>query len=184
MPKLNSKGTADCGDASSPMLHIVPEKCLSLCMKAKPSSQRSFQGRVLSERARTASHTDAFTSACKGPQKGTNGLLGKRRSRPPDPDTCHAALSRQIGQQHCPMAGWYHRLKGSLGFVCPTRSNLIFCSLNVMGMLSKAKRTHNGPFPKGRSCVEFLFLQHLVWCLENRVDVQEISVDVQDEKGH
>ena len=87
MPKLNSKGTADCGDACSPLLHIIPEKCLSLCMKAKPSSQRSFQGSVVSERARTASHTGACTSASKGPKKGMNGLLGQRRSWPPNPDT-------------------------------------------------------------------------------------------------
>ena len=150
---------------AGPLLHIIPQKCLSTCMKAEASPQPSFQGRVLSEWARTASNRGALPSGCKGPQRGANTLLGQCWSKLPDPEA-HVS--------HCPLqtdgvalSGQHHRLKGSFGFVCPTSSNLVFCSLNVTDVTVKGPRgiTHTGQFPKGRRSVEFLFLQRLAWCL-------------------
>lgn len=68
---------------------------------------------------------------------------------------------------HHPMKGQRRRLNGSFGFVCPTGSHVVFCPLNVTGVTVKGPRgiTHTGQFPKGSSLVDFLFPQHLAWCL-------------------
>lgn len=145
---------------AGPLLHVIPQKCLSTCMKAEAAPQRSFQGRALSEWARTASNT-------KGPrEEQTASWDSAGPSYQAQRHMCHTAPSRQM-VWHCPAAGQHHRLKGNFGFLCPTRSNLVFCSLNVMDVTVKGPRgiTHTGQFPKGRRSVEFLFLQHLAWCL-------------------
>lgn len=70
--------------------------------------------------------------------------------------------------------------------VCPTGSNLVFCPLNVTGVTVKGPRriTQIGQFLKGRALFDLsLFPQHLAGAW-HRVDIQEISVDVTDEKGH